>query len=66
MRLGFDSDARGDGFGPFRVVAEELPAEEVEEALVSRRKTGVIELLAVEVIGDGAGVIAHDEEAFSS
>jgi hypothetical protein len=48
------------------VVAEELPAEEVEEALVSRRKTGVIELLAVEVIGDGAGVIAHDEEAFSS
>ena len=54
-----DATARGNGCGPFRVFAEELPAEDVEETLVGGRKTGVVELLAVEMVGDGSGVVGH-------
>jgi hypothetical protein len=57
-RIGFEATARGDSFGPWSAFAEKTPAEDIEEALVGGGKAGVIELLAVEVVGCRAGIIA--------
>src|SRR3569833_1684040 len=57
VSFGGDASARGNGVRPPGGFAEQLPAEDVEEAFVRRRAIGVVELLAVEMVGDGAGVI---------
>jgi hypothetical protein len=57
MVFGLESGASGDDFGPAGSAAEELPAEDLQEALICGGETVVVELLAVEVICLGAGIV---------
>ena len=55
---GFRPERAGMSRGPWCLLAEGLPTQKIEEALVSGRQTFVKKLLSVEVVGDGASVIA--------